>query len=315
MDHQYQKIKSLTLKQIAYALAAADEGNVTAAARKLHVSQPAVSTAIAALEQHYGLKLFTRLPAQGIALTPFGIEAMSEARLLCDQVQTVATLATPEAKIAGEVGLCCYQAIAPFVLPRLLRRLEQKLPAVTVRLLEEDLENTAASLKKGRADLAITYDLGLEGDVYQQVLYTLQPHVICSHQHKFARRKSLKLSKLHGQKLILLDQPLSAQYVLGLLKAREAQPEVVWSVKSFELQRSLVANGFGIALAHTLPETQHSYDGMPICTIPIADDWIEQRVMITCLENNRRRPVLESILEETAALFPGTDKTGKSGGR
>ena len=53
MDTQYQKFKSLTLKQIAYTLAAAEEGKVTAAARKLHVSQPAISSAIAALEQHY----------------------------------------------------------------------------------------------------------------------------------------------------------------------------------------------------------------------------------------------------------------------
>lgn len=175
MDTQYQKIKSLTLKRIAYAMAAADEGNVTAAARKLHVSQPAVSSAIAALEQHYGIRLFTRLPAQGITLTSFGTMVMSEARLLCDQAQTIALLASPDAKIAGEVGLCCYEAIAPYVVPRLLRRLEKRLPEVSVRLTEANLENTAASLKHGRTDLAITYDLGLEGDVYQQALYSSNP--------------------------------------------------------------------------------------------------------------------------------------------
>lgn len=313
MDNQYQKIKSLTLKQIVYALAAADEGNVTAAARKLHVSQPAISSAIAALEQHYGLKLFTRLPARGVALSPFGIKVMSEARLLCDQAQTVALLATPEAKIAGEVGLCCYDAIAPFVLPRLLRRLEERLPAVSVRIVEANLENTAASLKQGRADLAITYDLGLGGDVYKQDLYSLQPHVICSTNHRFARRKTLELASLHRQKLILLDQPLSAQYVLGLLRARGAEPEIVMSVKSFELQRSLVANNFGIALAHTLPEGHLSYDGMPICHIPIADSMIEQRVQITCLAQNRSRPVLKSILRETGTIFTGKHGVSSNG--
>ena len=85
MDTQYQKFKSLTLKQIAYTLAAAEEGNVTAAARKLHVSQPAISSAIAALEQHYKIKLFIRLPSKGISLTPFGAQVMAQARLLCDQ--------------------------------------------------------------------------------------------------------------------------------------------------------------------------------------------------------------------------------------
>jgi DNA-binding transcriptional LysR family regulator len=306
MDNQYQNFRSLTLKQITYALAAADEGNVTAAARKLHISQPAVSAAIAALESHYELKLFTRHPAEGVALTPFGIKVMSEARLLCDQAQTVAMLATPDAKIAGEVGLCCYEAIAPFVVPRLLRHLEQHLPAVTVRFSESDLEHTVASLKNGSVDLAITYDLGLEGDIYQQVLYSLQPQVICSERHKFSRVKSLRLSELHREKLILLDQPLSAQYVLGLLRAHRAEPEVVLRAKSFELQRSLVANDFGMALVHTIPKTSLSYDGQPICSTPIADELIEQRVLLTCLAQNRKRPVLESILTEAATLFSDT---------
>lgn len=303
MDSQYQKFKSLSLRQIAYVLAAAEEGNVTAAARKLHVSQPAISSAIAALEQHYTIKLFTRLPSKGISLTPFGGKVISEARLLCDHAQTVAELATPDAKIAGEVSICCYEAIAPYVLPRLLRRLEQQLPAVTIRFAETDLENTAANLKQGRADLAITYDLGLEGEVYEQTLYRLQPHVICSKQHKFARRTTLRLAELHCQKLILLNQPLSAQYVLGLLRARGAIPEVVMRAKSFELQRSLVANDFGVALSHTLSESHLSYDGLPICIIPVADNLIEQKVLLTCLGQNRNRPVLKAVLGEVEGLF------------
>lgn len=303
MDTQYQKIKSLTLKQLAYAMAAADEGNVSAAARKLHVSQPAISAAIAALEQHFEIKLFSRHPAKGVSLTSFGIKVMSEARLLFDHAQTVAMLATPDADIAGEVGICCYEAIAPYVIPRLLRHLEERLPAVSIRLAETDLEGTAASLRQGRSDLAITYDLGLDKNIYKQELYAMQPHVICSQQHKFAKLKTLKLTRLHGQKLILLDQPLSAQYVLGLLKARRAEPEIVWSVKSFELQRSLVANDFGIALVHTLPKIHLSYDGLPVCTIPISDNMIGQRVLVTCLEQNRSRPVLESILAELSNLF------------
>ena len=303
MDSQYQKFKSLTLKQIAYAMAAADEGNVTAASRKLHVSQPAVSAAIAALERHYGIKLFTRLPAQGIALTSFGATVMAQARLLCDQAQTVALLASPDAQIAGEVGLCCYDAIAPYVLPRLLRRLQERLPAVSIRFSEANLENTAASLKQGRADLAITYDLGLKGDVEQQLLYSLQPQVICSKNHKFARHKTIKLAQLHREKFILLDQPLSAQYVLGLLRACGAEPEIVSSVKNFELHRSMVANDFGIGITHTLPDSQLSYDGMPICAIPIADNLVEQRVQIICLAQNRNRPVLKSILAEAASIF------------
>ncbi|MFT5503529.1 MAG: DNA-binding transcriptional LysR family regulator [Gammaproteobacteria bacterium] len=91
--------------------------------------------------------------------------------------------------------------------------------------------------------------------------------------------------------------------MLGLLRAHEAEPEIAWRVKSFELHRSLVANGFGIASTHTLPETKVSYDGMPICAIPITDSLVEQRVLMTCLAQNKNRPVIKSILGEVATLF------------
>lgn len=303
MNKQYKKIRSLTIKQLTYALAAADEGNVTAAARKLHVSQPAVSSAIAALEQHYGISLFVRLPAQGVALSPFGIKLMSEARLLLDQAQTVALLASPEAKISGELVLCCYDAIAPYVIPRLLRRIEEQLPMVSVRIYEASLEDTSLSIKQGKADLAISYSLGQEDSVYSQNLYALQPRIICSKDHAFANLTSLKLASLHRQKLILLDQPMSAQYVLGLLSAHGAEPEIVRCVKGIELQRSLVANGFGLALVHTLPIIHLSFDGTPIHTIAIEDALVEQKVQVTCLDQNRNRPLINSVLEAVRSTF------------
>lgn len=303
MDDQYKNIKSLTLKQLAYALAAADHGNVTAAARGLNVSQPAVSSAIAALEQHYGMKLFSRRPAQGVTLTPFGVKVMTEARVLCDQAQTVASLATPDAKIAGQVSIGCYEAIAPHVLPRLLRRLKNRLPEVSVRFFETDLEGAANALVHGRADLAITYDLGLSGDLRTQTLYSLQPQVICAPEHRFATRGEIALSDLHGEDVVLLDQPLSAQYVIGLLRASSAVPMVVARVKSLELQRSLVANGFGVAVAHTQPDTNTTNDGKKICRLPLSDDLVEQRVLLASTWQSENRPILKAIQVEMIAEF------------
>lgn len=303
MDIQYQKLRSLTLKQLTYALAAADEGSVSAAARKLNVSQPSISTAIAALEQHYGLKLFTRHPAQGVSLTGFGVKVMTEARLLCDQAHTVASLASPEAGVSGEVGLCCYEAIAPYILPRILMRLQDELPGVTVKYTEADLEGVVTALKRGTADLAITYDLGLESDILTETIDTLQPKVICSAKHRFAKSASVGLSELHKQRFVLLDQPLSAQYVLGLLRASGSEPVIAAEVRGFELQRSLVANGLGIAIVHTLPKTATAYDGKPVCTVPISDNLIEQRVLLACLAQNQSRPVLKATQREIVASF------------
>ncbi|MEQ8442350.1 MAG: LysR substrate-binding domain-containing protein [Alphaproteobacteria bacterium] len=303
MDNQYHLFRSITLKQLTYALAAAEESSVSGAARKLNVSQPAISAAIAVLESHYGLKLFIRQPAQGIALTPFGMKVMAEARLLCDQANKVASLATPGTEVTGEVTLCCYGTIAPYILPRILMRLKDRLPDVTVRFSETSLEGAAQSLRQGTADLAISYDLGLQRDVVTDTLFTLQPEAICSATHRFAGHKTVRLSDFRDEPLILLDQPMSAQYVMGLLQAKGVHAIVAAQVQGFELQRALVANDFGVAIVHSSPRTSTAYDGKPVCSIAIADDLAEQRVLLACLEQNLGRPLLAAVRHEVTAAF------------
>ncbi len=288
-----------------YALAAADHASVSSAARWLNVSQPAVSAAIAALEQHYEMKIFTRRPAQGVTLTPFGMDLMVEIRTLCDQAQVVAALATPEAAIAGSVSICCYDAVAPYVIPRVLRRLENQLPDIAVRYYETDLEGVVSALNQGRADLAITYDLGMNADLAARTLYSLQPQVISAADHRFVQASSVRLADLEGEDLILLDQPLSAQYVVGLLRANSVIPTVVAQVKGVELQRSMVANGFGVAVTHTLPTVGVSYDGKPVIALPLSDDLIAQRILIASLRSGENRPILKAVQAEIVAEFAG----------
>jgi len=69
----------MDLRILRYFLAVAEEGNITRASERLHVSQPALSTQLAALEDELGQKLFER-GARGIELTEKGI-ALSTSRL------------------------------------------------------------------------------------------------------------------------------------------------------------------------------------------------------------------------------------------
>ena len=303
MDSEYNFFRSITLKQFTYALAAAEESSVSGAARKLNVSQPAISAAISALETHYGLKLFVRQPAQGVSLTPFGMNVMAEARLLCDQANKVASLANPGTEVSGQITLSCYGTIAPYILPRILQRLHQKLPAVDVRFSECSLEEAVQNLRRGTSDLTITFDLGLRGDVVTDTLFTLQPSAIFSEDHRFEQLPSVSLSDFRDEGLILLDQPMSAQYVLGLLRAKGVHPVVTAQVKEFELQRAMVANGFGVAIVHSAPQSTTAYDGKPVCAVAIADPLAEQRVLMGCLEQNLGRPVLAAVRQEIQETF------------
>ena len=69
-----------TLRQLEYLVAVGEAGSIAVAAERVNVSSPSISTAIAQLEQEFGLQLFVRRHAQGLSLTEAGRRMVVEAR-------------------------------------------------------------------------------------------------------------------------------------------------------------------------------------------------------------------------------------------
>lgn len=282
MDDRNQKngLPSVSLRQMHYALAAADHGNVTEAARRLNVSQPAVSAAIALLESHYATPLFKRQPGQGVTLTGFGRALFPAIRSLLRQAEGVSVFGEVDGPPQGEVMLGVYDALAPYYLPALLTRLAAELPQLRVKFNEASLDALIDGLAEQRLDLAITYDVGLDRSIAATTLYELQPFVLAAPSHPLASKPKLRLRDLAGADVVLLDQPASANYVLALLHAHGAAPGRIVRTASFELQRSLVAHGHGVAVSHTRPRTDMAYDGKRLKILPLADRLAPQRVLL-----------------------------------
>ena len=101
----------MDLRILRYFLAVADEGNITRAAERLHVSQPALSTQLAALEDELGHKLLER-SARGITLTEKGIALRQRADDLVDLAERVEAeiKASDTDEIVGTVSIGAYTA-------------------------------------------------------------------------------------------------------------------------------------------------------------------------------------------------------------
>lgn len=144
-----------TLLQLETFMTVVDQGGFSAAGRRLGLSQPAVSRAVASLEKELGLPLFVRR-RDGISLTEAGRVALTHAR---EAARHLTLMRTEVAGLAGDVTgtlslASLPTATAPLVAPQ-LRTFAQQHPAVAIRLLEGSEQEIRDWLDQGAAEAGV----------------------------------------------------------------------------------------------------------------------------------------------------------------
>jgi len=269
----------LTLRHYEYIAAVARHGSLSTAAEALHVSQPALSTALSRIEDHLGQSLFLRRRGAPLVLTPHGREFATRAQTLLEQA---ASLENPKVTQSGaqRISLGCFVDLAPFLLAPALQILRTALPAVQIDYSADRFDPLIGSLAKCEIDLAISYDLGLDGSYTRHELGRVTPHALVAPDHLLANLTSVTLADLADSPLVLSQEGLSVQHMLSLFKTRKLTPTIAHRAASLELLRSLAANGQGIGISYSLPPSDFSYDGKPLRSVPISDTEIAEPIAL-----------------------------------
>jgi DNA-binding transcriptional LysR family regulator len=146
----------VTLRQVSYFLAVADEGSFTLAARTLRISQPTLSQQVQALERDLGANLLERT-SRGARLTTAGREFLPEARALVAASQR-ARLAVrqTEALEGGELEIATVRSLAVGVLPPLIGEYRRRHPGVRIWLREfAHRDHLNDAVLAGLSDIAV----------------------------------------------------------------------------------------------------------------------------------------------------------------
>jgi DNA-binding transcriptional LysR family regulator len=286
----------VSLRVLRYVVAAADCRNVTEAARRLRVSQPSVSSAIAELEGAVGVQLFIRQHARGINLTPAGDRIVNEARLLLKHAHDFMQSAQEfGGTLAGDIAVGSFLTLAVRFMPALLARFAQLHPRIDVTLQEGDQEQLMTMLLSGRIELALAYDYALTDEVEATPLAVLPPFVVVSAEHRLARQRRVSLRELAKEPFVLLDLPYSRDYFFGLFRAVGVEPRVVFRTRSQELIRGLVARGHGYGIQNAIPATTTAYDGGEIAVLAIEETLPPTRIMCLQLKQHALRPAVKAF--------------------
>ncbi|MBO7327780.1 MAG: LysR family transcriptional regulator, partial [Lentisphaeria bacterium] len=141
--------------QLEYFLNVAKAGSFTLAAKKLFISQPALSKQIKLLEEELGCILMLR-SADGIHLTPEGKKLLQRAEDITGKIKSIPQeMNQLHHTVAGELNIVCGTLLTRKIMPGLLKRLLQKYPEICPRIRENPVREHADLLRNSSADIGI----------------------------------------------------------------------------------------------------------------------------------------------------------------
>ncbi|WP_144720112.1 LysR family transcriptional regulator [Agrococcus jejuensis] len=263
-------IPDFTLRQLAYLVAAADDGTIAAAAARLHVSASAISDAISELERSLGAHLAIRRRAHGLTLTSAGAHVVAQARPLLAAARELSTSLHADGALVGPITIACFPTLAPTILPPLLAGFAAEHPGVDLHVVETTQDGLAGRIESGEIDVAFVYETLVPGNPRRRRLYALPAHVVLAADDPLAAQPTVRLETLVDRDLILLDAPPSSEHTLSLFAARGLTPRIRQRVRSYEAVRTLVGRGLGYGILVQRPANPASYEGFPLALREIA---------------------------------------------
>ena len=276
------------LVSIRLAVACAQTGSLTAAARDSHLALAAASRRIRELEGALGDTLFER-HARGLLPTPAGRVFVKHGLTLLQTIEQLGTeLADLRLGLSRHIRLCASSAAITQFLPPLLARYAQLHPQVRVELEEQVSEAVVLALREGRTDVAVFVEGPDISGLNTQLFRTDELVLVLQATHRLAASKvPIAFADTLDEEWISLTAGaamLQQQQQAALAANRPLKLRM--QVRSFDAVCHMVASGLGIAV---LPKgaSWPILKGMKLGWRPLADAWARRRLLVATAGGER----------------------------
>ena len=243
----------MELRQLRYFVAVAEEGNISRAAKRIFLTQPALSRQIKALEDEIGQCLLER-QAHSIRVTPVGAALLREARELLQHAEQVLERVRAEGRgLRLRVGYA--PSLAAGMLSVAVENFTQRHPNARVELFDLSTAEMLAGLESDKLDVALCVGhqrrtRGLKWTPLVRAPWRLA----VNRNHPLARRAQVAPSEVAGELLIVYskrDYPEYWDAIAGWLRKHRQQPRVAMECDGAENLMAAVESGLGVAVVTT----------------------------------------------------------------
>ena len=291
----------MTLSELRFVVAVAQEKNFRRAAVISFVSQPALSLAIKKIENELGVLIFER-NRMGISLTTVGEKIANQAQIVLEEVDKIKAISKVEQntqQVQVKIGLI--YSIAPYLLPSIIPLVKSSSPEIVLDAEEDITTNLVKKLDEGSIDaaiIALPFDIpGIE----TQPLYDEPFKVLIPTKHPWNNKQKINAKDLKNEKILLLDNTHCFS-----MQVREACPGISEKAEvqvgtSLETIRNMVASNLGISI---LPQsaTANNYSNDLINILPFESPIPFRRVAMAFRQGSSKQSSLVKIVKSITSI-------------
>ena len=260
----------MELRQIRSFLSIAETLHFGRTAELIHLSQPALSLQIRALEEELGVRLFERnrrkttLTAAGVAFRDDAVAALSQ----LEQAIRRARLAA-----SGKLGLLrigFVSTVGTEIVPSIVLHFRKSNPEVEFSLRNILTTEQVRMLESGSLDVGfLRLPIGVQSTLDIVTVHREPFVLVVPASHKLAKRKSVRLREVAGQDFVMYERNYAPGFhdvMYGILRDARIAPNVSQNAVEIPMLISLVASGMGITIA-PLSVVKHSAASIVACNI------------------------------------------------
>jgi DNA-binding transcriptional LysR family regulator len=238
---------SVTVRHLKIFLCVYREKSITAAANRLHISQPAVSLSIRELEEHYGVKLFERF-ARRISVTPAGETLYHYANHIIASMDEAESV-LKEWDGAGSLRLGSSVTVGAQLMPKLVVEYQRICPLVKLHITTSSSDQIEQKILDNEIDLAV-----IEGIVHSDMIVADnfmedELGVFCGKSHPLSAKPDITLQELSKQALLLRESNSGTrEYIQSFFELEGISIAPMWESTGTQTLVNAAALGLGVTI-------------------------------------------------------------------
>jgi len=298
----------MTLTQLKYTLAVAEEGNFTLAAEKCFVTQPTLSMQVQKLEEELGIQLFNR-KSKPITLTAVGEKIIVQGKVILEEAKRMSDIvATEKGIIEGRFRLGIIPTVMPTLLPLFLNTFIKKYPKVNLKIEELNTASIIEELTLGKLDAGIAATPLDHPQLIEKPLY-YEPFVgYIPKPHPLSTLDKLEVEDLEKMDVLVLeDGHCFREHVLKLCQATRGSKSFDLKSGSFETLIQLANEGMGMTLLpylHTRILSKYGNENLKYFNAPEP----AREISMIQSKNLLKLPIIEALSNTIEGVLRGAIK-------